>query len=317
MTRLAHAMRLGATLYMPVVHPAIPAFLRGQKPWPARSVVLCLEDALHVAETEAGLAALRRLLADWSGRTPARSTGKSGPAEPMLFIRPRNLEMARDLAALPGISEVAGFVAPKIGPEDLTGWLDLATASGLRLMPTLEQAWVFDPAALGTFGATLAEGAVDRVIALRIGGNDLLGALALRRLAGETIYEGPLFAALSQIMCQLGALGLPLTAPVFDIMDDRATLIRETARDAAFGFVGKTAIHPQQVPLIERGFCVAADELARARQILAADAAAVFRQDGAMAEPATHRAWAERMVARADAYGIIAHGAEAPPRLAL
>ncbi|MEM8741183.1 MAG: HpcH/HpaI aldolase/citrate lyase family protein [Pseudomonadota bacterium] len=317
MTRLAHAMQLGATLYMPVVHPAIPAFLRGQKPWPARSVVLCLEDALHVADTEAGLAALRRLLADWSDRKAGIASGRPDQAEPMLFIRPRNLEMARALAGLPGMSEIAGFVAPKIGPDDLTGWLDLASASGLRLMPTLEQAWVFDPAALGAFGAALADGAVDRVIALRIGGNDLLGALALRRLAGETIYEGPLFAALSQIMCQLGALGLPLTAPVFDIMDDTATLIRETARDAAFGFVGKTAIHPQQVPLIERGFSVAADELARARQILAADAAAVFRQDGAMAEPATHRAWAERMVARADAYGIITHGAKAPPRLAL
>ncbi|MEM9049166.1 MAG: HpcH/HpaI aldolase/citrate lyase family protein [Pseudomonadota bacterium] len=305
---LTRAMQLGATLYMPVVHPAIPAFAGGLKPWPARSVVLCLEDALHVADLDAGLDALRALLAQLSNR----------PAErPMLFIRPRNLEMARHLSDLPGIGEVAGFVAPKVGLNDLEGWLKLAQATALRLMPTLERGWVFDPVALSEFGDAVVAGSADRLIALRIGGNDLLAALALRRQKRETIYEGPLLSALSQAMCQLGARGLPLTAPVFDFIDDAETLAREAKRDASFGFVGKTAIHPCQIGVIEGSFRVAATELEQAREILDAEAAAVFRQDGAMAEPATHRAWAERMVARAAAYGIIDAQAAVTPRLAL
>jgi hypothetical protein len=37
---------LGATLYMPIVHHRVPAYLSGEVRFPASSVVLCLEDAL-------------------------------------------------------------------------------------------------------------------------------------------------------------------------------------------------------------------------------------------------------------------------------
>lgn len=52
-------MALGATMYAPIVHPGIAAVVRGRKLPRLRSVVLCLEDALHIAEVERGLTCLR------------------------------------------------------------------------------------------------------------------------------------------------------------------------------------------------------------------------------------------------------------------
>ncbi|MEM6486865.1 MAG: HpcH/HpaI aldolase/citrate lyase family protein [Pseudomonadota bacterium] len=295
----AGAMALGATLYMPVLHPDCAAMAVGAKLPGLRSMVLCLEDALHPDDTAAGIAALCRLLA---GLAPSdRRRGEGGP---LLFVRPRTLSMARDLAELDGIERVDGFVAPKVGPDDIAGWQALAERARMPLMPTLERAWVFDPIALGEMAAALTALDPRLIVALRVGGNDLLGLLGLRREAGRTLYEGPLAMGLSMIMGTLGARGLPLTAPVFDIIDDAATLQAEAARDVGFGFVAKTAIHPRQIAPIEAAFAVTAAEAQLAELILARDARAVFRHQGAMIEPATHRGWAARVQARAAVYGI-------------
>ena len=295
----ADAMALGATMYVPVVHPAIRAIVAGERHPALRSVVLCLEDALHPDDVELGLERLRSLLAGIAERRDAAT-----PSGPRLFVRPRDRAMARRIVGFPGLARVEGFVVPKIAPADVAPWWKLVADTPLRLMPTLESPWVFDPLALGEFVAVLAEQERGRLVALRVGGNDLLSSLRLRRARDTTLHEGPLAWGLSQLMCQLGSRGYPLTAPVFDVLDDPDTLARECRRDAAFGFVGKTAVHPEQIPVIERAFAVSAEELALARETLAPEAEAVFRRSGRMIEPAVHGTWARRTIARADAYGV-------------
>lgn len=292
------AMALGATMYVPAVHPAIEAIATGRRYPQLKSLVLCLEDALHRADVQRGLQRVRTLLqrlsADRSGRLPG----------PQLFLRPRSLAMAQTITAFAGIERLAGLVIPKVEAATLPGWWRLAEAADLQLMPTLEERWVFDPVALSEFGATLAGQNPDHLLAVRIGGNDLMASMSLRRLRGRTVYDSPLAWGLAQLMCQLGSRGFALTAPVFDVLDDMTTLATECERDAEFGFVGKTAVHPSQIAVIERGFAVQAAQLELAREVLAGDADAVFRSGGMMFEPATHRAWAQRVVARAEAYGL-------------
>ncbi|MDR0717930.1 MAG: HpcH/HpaI aldolase/citrate lyase family protein, partial [Azoarcus sp.] len=70
------------------------------------------------------------------------------------------------------------------------------------------------------------------------------------------------------------------------------------------GLIGKTAIHPCQVPLIHDCYRVHADDLEMARQILHRNAPAVFRMHDSMCEPATHRNWAERLHLAASYYGL-------------
>ena len=98
--------------------------------------------------------------------------------------------------------------------------------------------------------------------------------------------------------------GFNLTGPVYEYLGRAKALAREVSRDLAAGLFGKSAIHPDQVPIIEAEYRVAADELQAAERIAADGAPPVFRLHGAMCEPATHRRWADAILERARLYGV-------------
>lgn len=287
---------IGATLYMPVLHPKVRDIVSGAVPAPASSIVLCLEDALHESEVERGVETLVDLLGAVEER---RSAGV-----PQLFVRPRSYDMATRLRAVRGIGRIDGFVAPKVRIETLPDWFSLVAGSDLRLMPTIETAEFFDPSRLVAMRDLIVGSGLDRIAALRLGGNDLLGTMGLRRQRGVTSYEGPLGWFLSMAASILISSGVPVAAPVFDVIDDLETLRREVERDVAMGFVSKTAIHPSQVPVIEAAMAVSPDEEAAARAILETDARAVFQIGGVMCEPATHAGWARRVRDRSELFGV-------------
>jgi len=126
---------LGATLYMPVIHPKVDDFLFGRAPAPASSIVLCLEDALADYDVQSGVEKLRSLCQAGALACDAQ-----------VFIRPRSLEMAHTLAGFRNIQSFDGLVAPKVMPDTAAQWLDVARGPGLSIMPTLESAVYFDPA---------------------------------------------------------------------------------------------------------------------------------------------------------------------------
>lgn len=288
------AYEIGATLYMPVLHQRVREIVLGAAAPPASSIVLCLEDALHESDVERGVTTLMGLLA----AAPARPA-----ARPRLFIRPRSFDMAARLRSVPGIGRIDGFVAPKIRVETLPDWISLLSGSDLRLMPTIETGEFFDPARLVAVRDLILGSGPDRISAVRLGGNDLLGTMGLRRQRGVTAYEGPLGWFLSMAGSILTSAGVPVAAPVFDIIDDLETLKREVERDVAMGFISKTAIHPAQVPIIEGAMRVSGEEEEAARAILNQEARAVFQIGGVMCEPATHAGWARRVLARAEIFG--------------
>lgn len=290
-------LALGATLYMPATRADMLDVAHGAKISGLRSIVLCLEDAVADGDVDHALDNLARLL-DALARSP-RTTGA-----PLLFVRPRSIAMAAEIAALAGAEQLVGMVAPKVRPGDVARWIAALGGRRLLLMPTLETPEVFDPIAMRDLRDELSEVSRGRILALRIGGNDLLACLGLRRIPGETVYEGPLGAVISQLVGLMIPAGFALTAPVYDVVRDPATLAREAARDVAFGLSGKTAIHPLQVATIHAAFAVTAAEMASAKAVLAEEAKAVFQHEGAMCEPSVHRAWARRILARARLYGV-------------
>jgi citrate lyase beta subunit len=300
--RIASPYALGATLYIPALHEAIPDIVAGRKYAGVRSVVLCLEDALREDQVETGLANLERVL----DRLAAEASEPS--ARPRIFVRPRHVGMAAAMAAWPGIGQIDGFVAPKVRPGGLDVWIRAVDGTDLVLMPTLETREMLDAVAVRDFRDELLAHDPARILALRIGGNDLMGCLGLRRTRGTTLYQGPLLYTISMLVGILSPAGFALTAPVCDIIDDDETLRAEARQDVAFGLVGKAAIHPRQIAPIEDAFAVSALDHEAARQILAEDAAAVFKLDGAMCEASTHRPWADRIIARAAFYGVAEAG---------
>jgi citrate lyase beta subunit len=209
---------LGATLYMPAIRPDLLAVVRGEKIPSLRSVVICLEDAVAESDVAFALDNLQRLLLDLSS---GQSRFKDAP---LVFVRPRHLAMAAQLVEWPLISLIDGLVLPKFTLHDLPIWQHLLAPTSLWAMPTLETVEVFDAGAMTELAAALKQDLGDRVLALRIGGNDLLNCLGLRRSPSRTIYDSPLGYVIGMLSGVMGASGLALTAPVCERLDNPALL---------------------------------------------------------------------------------------------
>lgn len=99
-----------------------------------------------------------------------------------MFIRPRHAEMGRWLKAHYDLSAVDGFVLPKFTLSSLAEWWDIMGGTHLCMMPTLETEDVFDVVQMRELATRPVEHPChDRIIALRIGGNDLMNVVSLRR----------------------------------------------------------------------------------------------------------------------------------------
>jgi citrate lyase beta subunit len=288
-------LALGATLYLPATRDDLAATLFGGRVPGLRSAVLCLEDAVREDEVPEALSRLTAFLRVLSIR---RERG-----QPLLFVRPRGVDMLARILRMPGADQLSGFVLPKATADNLPAYLALPLRPEHRLMPTLETREMFDPWEVRRLREQLLA-VQDRVLALRIGGNDLLKALGCRRPVMRTCYDGPLGAVIASLAGAFLPWGFALSAPVMERFDAPDLLREEVARDLEHGLLTKTAIHPGQVAVIQAAFAVASSELADARMILAADCPAVFARSGAMCEPATHRCWAEKLVRRAELFGV-------------
>lgn len=287
---------LGASLYVPATRADLAAVVTGMRGPPLRSVIVCLEDA--VAEEDLGLAhaglakALRRLV-----------LGPEARLRPRLFLRPRAPAMLRRWRAMPGLDRVEGFVLPKVTVDSLGEWLNALGDTPHRLMPTVETREAFDGREMARLRRRLLD-LGDRVLAVRIGGNDLLKCLGARRSRLRTAYDGPLGPVIARLVGEFAPWGLPLSAPVFEGWTNPALLAEEVERDLEHGLMTKSCVHPAQAAVIEAVYRVDPDDLAEARHALAADGPAVFAGRGAMVEPATHAPWARRIVGRAERFGL-------------
>jgi citrate lyase beta subunit len=288
---------LGATLYMPALRDDIVDIIMGRKLPGLRSLVLCLEDALADCDIEDARANLRCILSRLEGE------GRNRLGGPLIFVRPRSVAMAAEIALEPMIAQIDGFVAPKVRNGQVASWTEITAGTQLYLMPTLETAEVFDAVAMRDLRDELRQDGGGRILALRIGGNDLLSCLGLRRSPNATLYEGPLGHVVAMLAGLMIPAGFNLTAPVFEAFTDYATLSRELEADLRHGLVGKTAVHPCQVGMIQDAFRVSPADHAQAQEIIGSSLA-VFQRDGVMCEPKTHLAWAARILERAHYYGF-------------
>ncbi len=271
-----------------------------------RSIVICLEDAVSEENVPAAMENLKQIL-----QTLRSAMAEASGAEwPLIFIRPRNVQMGKDLTTSFDLSPIDGFVLPKFTIASLPAWWDIMKDTPLYLMPTLETEEVFDVMQMRHLAMTLAEHPChERLIALRIGGNDLMNVIALRRPRNLTLYDSPMGYVIKMLVAVFGKYDFALTSPVCEHIDDHDILERELALDIAHGLVGKTAIHPNQVATIERALMVTPADHEDALRILNSSQA-VFKSQGAMCEPATHRRWAIRVLEQAQIYGIAQEGSQ-------
>lgn len=298
---------LGASLYMPAVRTDLIEVVLKNKIPGLNSLIICFEDALAEQDIMAGLDNLRallRALADHASANPNTNiSANQGHQRPLVFIRPRHTAMARILVNEFDLTAINGLVLPKFTQDSLGEWSDILAPTHLLWMPTLETVDVFDAQAMSQLATALANHPCRaRMLAIRVGGNDLLSALSLRRARQATLYDGPLGYVLKMLVSTFGARQFSLTAPVCELIDRTDILAAELAIDIEHGFVGKTAIHPAQVEVINQALAVDGADYEDALRIINSGQA-VFKHNGAMCEPATHARWAENILTRARYYG--------------
>lgn len=288
--------RFGATLYIPAIHHGL-AEVRSGSISGLGIMVICLEDAIRDDQVPEALRALRQHLA-------TATDVANGPA---VYIRPRDPAMAENIMTMPGMDRVRGFVIPKATAETLPDWVSILRGSKHAIMPTLETAEAFDQREVHRLrDQTFALGVtVDMV---RIGGNDILSTIGARRSSRRTLYDGPLGPVVSGIVGAFAGTGIMLSSPVLEHYSDEGLLLEEIERDIEHGIFNKTAIHPNQVAIINAALRPSASEVSEAQAILAEDAKAVFGRDGSMCEPKTHAAWARMVIARQRQLGVQSEG---------
>lgn len=286
---------LGATLYMPATRDDLAeVILRGKIP-ELRSLVICLEDAVHETDLARALANLHQLLAEIEDRQ----------ATPLLvFVRPRHEQMATELVSRYSLQGIDGFVLPKFSFDNLSSWWRILAPTHLMMMPTLETREVYDVNEMSKLAVALEQHPCrERILALRIGGNDLMSLISLRHPKNLTLYDGPMGYVIKMLVSVFAPRGFALTAPVCEQIENTELLERELALDMAHGLAGKTVIHPSHLEYIHRALMVEQEEYEDALRILNSNQA-VFRSQGAMCEPATHKSWATAILERAKHCGI-------------
>ncbi|MDW4900696.1 HpcH/HpaI aldolase/citrate lyase family protein [Streptomyces californicus] len=182
----------------------------------------------------------------------------------------------------------------------------------------------------------------DRVLALRLGVTDFCSAYGLRRAPDMTAYDVHIVASvIADVVNVLGRAdgsGFTITGPVWEyfrrqermfkpqlrrspflegraeelrtalIEHDLDGLLREIELDRANGLLGKTCIHPSHVAPVHALSVVSHEEYTDAQDILSPErgGGGVLRSayTNKMNEVKPHRAWAERTLLRAEAFGV-------------
>lgn len=290
--------RLGASLYVPATRGDLCEIAAGQKLGHVNSIIFCTEDSIRDDQVSVALDNLAVML-QVARREDVR----------MKFIRVRNPEVLGLLLGVQGIQNIDGFVLPKLTAGNLDAYLDCFTRAGFDgipfyLMPTLETREVFDMAEMVVLRERLLRPRVKAsVLCLRIGGNDLLNLLGVRRSRDRTLYETALGPTIAGLVTQFKPYGLNLSSPVCEFLYDHSVLRRELEQDTEYGIFAKTAIHPDQVAVIERAYQPNLQEVRMAHALLQPEAPAVFNMYGTMCEVATHREWAHSVSRRALRFG--------------
>jgi citrate lyase subunit beta/citryl-CoA lyase len=146
----------------------------------------------------------------------------------------------------------------------------------------------------------LSEIAAGGVTCLLLGTNDLL-----KSMRGQSLSDRRnLWAVLTQTVVAARAHGLGVIDGTYNDIGDENGFAQACAQGRAFGFDGKTLIHPSQIEAANRIFAPSPDEIAQAKRILDAFARnpgkGVIALDGRMIER-LHAEEAQRLLALADA----------------
>lgn len=259
-------------------------------------VVICTEDSILSDQLPLALTNIGEMLNHMDDSSPIS-----------VFVRVRNPEVLSRLLAHRHIAKLTGFVVPKADPDSFPAYADQVVGTGFRMMPILESQHMTGRHYRESLRSVFTDARYIRLIdCLRIGANDLMGYLGIRRDAAEfTVYQTPVGVTIYEIINEFrGMGGFTITAPVFECFEPRYDDLfrREVRQHIMNGLFGQTVIHPRHLRPVRDMYKICPQDLESARSILQHDTA-VNGMHGRMDEHSTHWMWAQKVVERYELFG--------------
>jgi citrate lyase subunit beta/citryl-CoA lyase len=224
----------------------------------ADAIVFDLEDAVPAKEKVGARKLVREAI-----RASAQADG------PPTWVRLNNVHTGLARADLSAVVRhgLRGVVHPKTDrPQDLRDLDVLLREAEVRnkvrpgdvaVIPLIET-----PAAI--IDLPRIAKAIDRVVALSLGGEDYCTALGVPR------SDEALAFARGSIVTTAAALGMTAIDTPYPSLDDEKGLARESKLAAAMGFAGKYVIHPDQIAAVQKAFSPSREEITWSERVVAA-----------------------------------------------
>ena len=258
-------MPIRSYLYAPGNRPDLLAKVAGRG---ADAIILELEDAVPAAEKARACEIASEFLA-------------AGPPVPA-FVRINGGIAGPDDIARLDVRGLFGVLVPKAEGAGLIQAIDRALAEreriagretgGVMIQPLIETV-------AGLYGLDAIAGASPRIRRVGFGAGDFVRDLRAQPTEArtETLYARMRLVA----RCRFLRLEPPV-AHVFSRIRDLEGLRRACLEDRALGFQARSCIHPSQVAVVNEAFGPSAEEVGRARSVLAAYADATAAGRGSL-----------------------------------
>ena len=309
---------VGALLYCPANNESIAKSIVQERFGTKYSLALCLEDTIKddcVQDAECKLVtALKNIYEEKHTKDFYI---------PKIFIRvrcpeqiPALFERLEDAEAL-----ITGFIIPKFALDNADAYietmtnLNAASDRTIYMMPIFESPTIIHLQNRAQILYTLKEklDAVSQyVLNIRVGGNDLCHTFGFRRHKDESIHDiKPIANIFSDIITVFG-MDYVVSGPVWEYYSGDGWdtgLANELKEDKLCGFLGKTAIHPNQIEVINEAYKISRDDYEDAKAVLNWDGDTDKLVSGSaskerMNEYKTHHNWARRVLFMAEYYGV-------------
>ena len=309
---------VGPLLYCPANKASITDSLINEKFGNRFSLALCLEDTIN----DAYVAKAEQILIHYLDTIFAQH--EIIPFYlPKIFIRVRNPQQIHRLIKSLGrsVEIVTGFIIPKFSLDNASDYINEViranelASKNIYMMPIYENSSIIDlrnrTDILYSLKDSLSQ-VEDLVLNIRVGGNDLCHMFGFRRHSNESIHQiRPVSDIFSDIITVYG-MDYVVSGPVWEYYAGdnwKDGMIQEIQDDKLCGFIGKTVIHPAQIPVVNCSYQVSEKDFKDAQEILNWNKNSASLVSGnnvreRMNEYKTHINWAQRIIYLAESFGV-------------
>ena len=318
---------VGGLLYMPGTNTKIAKKILNKEDANMKSLVLCLEDSIGDSIVEQAEECVKDTLSEIYNAISNRKFHISDL--PLIFIRVRECGQMTRLVQKCGdsISTITGFVLPKFNKSNASGYINEfkkileSSNSPLYLMPIIESRDVmYKPTRLTNlcYIHNALKPISDNILCIRVGGTDFCNIFGIRRPMNTTIWN---IGVVSDCICDIiniFATDYVVSGPTWEFFENKNDstktawsegLKKELFYDRLNGIIGKTCIHPSQLPYVQQSLIVSETDYTNALQVLSMSSQSFVgvkkgTSGNQMNESKTHINWAKKVLALAGIYGI-------------